>query len=348
MSAIVRLGYLGFAHAHVDTYATIWRDQPELGVRSVAGWDHDAGRAASVCAQHQIAVSPTADALLARPDVDAIVIGAETSLHAELVCRAAAAGKAVILQKPLALSLDEADRIVSAVATSRIPFTVAWQMRVDPHNLRMKALLADGSFGKVYMVRRRHCLPTHQWQDFDKSWHVDPAYNRDIFADDAAHAVDFHLWLLGMPCSVIAELGSLRNPRIPNDNAIAIFRYANGAFAEISCSFAAVAGENTTEIVCERGTIISNYGELVSCMNPRPPGGIQLKWYHQDVGQWTLCDLPEIPNHGARIQGLAAPLADFLHGRRPSLATAAEGRQALQMILACYESSAQGKRIIFD
>ncbi len=345
MGDLKRIGFVGFAHAHVDTYASIWRERPELGVRPLVGWDHDPARAEAGCAKHQMERVATVEALLSRPDVDAVVIGSETSLHADLVCRAAAAGKAVVLQKPLALTLAEADRIVAAVSANKVPFTLAWQMRTDPHNLKMKELLAEGRFGRLYMIRRRHCLPTQIWKDFDKSWHVDPARNRDIFADDASHPADFLLWLLGKPVSVIAELGSLLNPKIPNDNGIAIFRYANGAFAEVSCSFAAVAGENTTEIVCEHGTIVSNYGDLVSSMIPRPPGGIQLKWYHKDDGNWTVCDLPEIFSHGTRLQGLAAPLAEFLHGRRPPIATAEEGRTALKMVLACYESASQGKRI---
>ena len=348
MSGIKRVGILGFAHGHVHSYADVWRDRPELGVQTVAGWDADAARATAACGRHQIAQAASAEDLLARPDVDAVVVACETSFHADLACRAAAAGKTVILQKPLALTLADADRIVAAVAKAGVPFTLAWQMRVDPHNLQMKELLAGGRFGRVLMVRRRHCLPVHLWKDFEKTWHVDPRYNRDIFADDAAHPADFLLWLLGMPRSVFAELGTLGNPKIPNDNAIAVFRYADGTFAELSCSFAAAAGENTAEIVCERGTIIGSYGDVVSCMNPRPPGGIQLKWYHRDDGRWTVSDLPDIPDQGVRIRGLAAPLADFLHGRRPPIATAEEGRQALRMILACYESAAQGKRIVFD
>lgn len=343
-----QIGVLGFAHGHVHAYADVWHERPELGVRLLAGWDHDTARAAAACERHHIAHADSVDDLLGRPELDAVVVACETSLHADLVCRAAAAGKAVILQKPLALSRADADRIVAAVAKWRIPFTLAWQMRVDPHNLQMKALLASKRFGKVYMVRRRHCLPIQLWPDFDKTWHVDPAYNRDIFADDAAHPADFLLWLLGMPCSVIAELGTLWSAKIPNDNGIAIFRYADGTFAEISCTFAAVAGENTAEIVCEHGTIIANYGDLVSCINPRPPGGIQLKWYHRDDGCWTLSDLPEITDQGVRIRGLAVPLADFLHGRQPPIATAEEGRQALAMILACYESATHGKRIVLN
>ncbi len=164
----VRLGILGFAHGHVDMYCESWRQQPQLGAQVVAGWDHDAGRAAKGCERHQIARAATAEELLSRADVDAVVIGAETSLHAELVEKAAAAGKAIVLQKPLSLTLAEADRIVAAVDRSKVPFTLAWQMRVDPHNVKVKRLLAEGRFGKVYMVRRRHCLNTQRWKDFDQ------------------------------------------------------------------------------------------------------------------------------------------------------------------------------------
>ena len=244
----VRIGILGFAHAHVDMYCDPWRQDPAFGVRLVAGWDHDPARAANACQRHQLAPAASPQELLARDDVDAVVIAAETSAHADLVEQAAAAGKAVVLQKPMALTLAEADRIVATVKRNRVPFTLAWQMRVDPHNLKIKSLLAGGQFGRVFMVRRRHCLPTQQWKDFDKSWHVNPKFNRDIFADDAAHAMDFIYWLRGMPVSVMAELGSLLNPAIPNDNGIAVFRYADGSFAEVSCTFIAVAGENVTEV----------------------------------------------------------------------------------------------------
>lgn len=341
----VNVGILGFAHGHVGMYCTRWREQPELDVRPVAGWDHDTARAEDAGKQFEIEIAPSVEALL-RSNVDAVVIGAETAYHADMVEQAAAAGKAIVLQKPMALTLWEADRIVNAVNRAGVPFTLAWQMRVDPHNLQIKELLASGRFGRVFMVRRRHCLPTHLWADFEKSWHVDPALNRDIFADDAAHAIDFIYWLFGMPASVTAELGSLLNPAVPNDNGIAIYRYPDGMFAEVSCTFTAVAGENTAEVICEKGVIIGNYGDLPSTLAPRPAGGIQFKWYLQEEGRWTVSDLPDITGQGQRIAGLAAPLAEFLHGARPPIATAEEGRDVLRMTLACYDSHEQGRRIV--
>ena len=275
-----------------------------------------------------------------------MVITAETSRHAELVEQAAAAGKAIILQKPIALTLAEADRIVAAVQRTRVPFTIAWQMRVDRHNVQLKSLLASGEFGRVFMIRRRHGLPSQTWKDFDKSWHVQPELNRDLFADDSAHPLDFLYWLRGMPVSVSAELSTLLNPAIRNDTGLVTLRYADGSLGEVSCCFVALAGENVTEVTCEQGVIIENYGDVPSCNVPRPPGGgAQLKWYLQKTGQWTVSDLPEIKNPGERLTGLAAPLAEFLHGHRPPIATAAEGRDVLRIVLACYDSANQGKRI---
>lgn len=344
----VGVGILGSAHAHAGMYCARWREQPALGVRVVGAWDHDASRAGAFCGSHGLEAAPSAGALLARRDLDAVVIASETAMHAELVVQAAAAGKAIVLQKPLALTLPQADMIADAVKQSGVPFTVAWQMRVDPHNLRIRDLLSGGEFGRVFMLRRRHCLPTQQWKDFDRTWHVNPALNRDIFADDAAHAIDFIYWLRGMPSSVVAELGTLLNPAIPNDNGIAVFRYADGSFAEASCTFTAAAGENVTEVVCANGTIVENYGDVPSCNIPWPPGGIQLKWFLTGSGQWSASELPDIRSQGERISGLAAPLAEFLQGRRPPIATAEEGRDVLRIVLACYESMEKGKRIEFN
>lgn len=341
----IRIGVLGFAHGHVGMYCARWAQQPELGVRVVAGWDHDSSRASSNCSNFGIDCAESVEALLGRGDVDAVVIASETSMHADFVEQAAAAGKAIVLQKPIALTMEQADRIVDAVNGAGVAFTLAWQMRVDPHNVQAKSLLDSGEFGRVFMVRRRHCLATQHMKDFDKAWHVKPELNRDIFADDAAHPIDFLYWLLGKPSSVFAEMGTLLNPAIPNDNAIAVFRYPDGTFAEVSCSFVAIAGENTLEIICEHGAIIGNYGDAPSSGIPRPPGGIQLKWYLDRVGNWTVSDLPDVPNQGERIAGLAKPLAEFLGGERRAIATAEEGRDALRLVLACYESNEQGRRV---
>ena len=339
------VGILGFAHPHVEAYCRRWRDQPDMGVAVVAGWDHDSGRLADCAERNACEAVPDAAALLARPDVQGVVIGAETSRHAALVAEAARAGKPIVVQKPLALTREQADEIVDAVESAGVPFTMAWQMRVDPQNLKMKELVDSGALGRICMVRRRHGLATHTWEGFDTSWHVDPECNRDIWADDAAHPCDLVYWMFGMPASVTAELGTLVNEKIPNDNGVAVFRYADGMIATVSCSFTCVAGENTTEIIGADGVVIQNFGDSPSCNVPRPPDAVALKWYLKDRGRWECSDIASPPNHGERIAALAGPLAEFLAGRRGPIAGAREGRDVLRMVLACYDSDGQGRRV---
>jgi predicted dehydrogenase len=340
----IGVGILGFAHGHVNAYCNQWQQRPELGIHLIAAWDHNGERLAKQASTYHLHAYANLDEFLAHPGMDAVVIGAETSLHVEVVERAAAAGKAIALQKPLALTLAEADRIVDAVDRHRVPFTLAWQMRVDPQNVVIKEILAGGTLGDLFMVRRRHGLPSQLW-DISSMWHFDPALNRDIWADDAAHPIDFILWLLGEPESVTAELSSLSDPRVPNDTGIALFRYANGLLAEVSCSFACLAAENSTEVIGRAGSIVQNYGDVPSCNVPRPPATPGLKWYTQEKQDWTASDIASPPNHSHRIAGLAEPLADFFHGRRAPIATAEEGRTALRMVLACYVSSREGRRV---
>ena len=342
----INLGILGFAHGHVQAYTNAWQNQPELGVRIVRGWDHDRNRLDAALAKHGGTPADSAADLLACKEVQAVLITAETALHAELVEQAAAAGKAIILQKPMALTMAEADRIVAAVNRTGVPFTLAWQMRVDPQNIKMRELIQSGTIGRVFMLRRRHGLSVCLQDSFADSWHMSPKWNRDIWADDAAHPIDFIYWFLGLPETVTAEVVSLHNPRMPMDNGIAIFRYANGPLAEVSCSFTNHAAENTTEIIGEHGSIIQNYGDVPSCNVPHPTE-CGLKWYLPAEKKWTCSEIPTPANHGERLAALAGPLADFLHGG-PPIASAEDGRNTLRMLLATYVSRADGRRVAIN
>jgi len=341
----INVGILGFAHGHVKSYCKSWRESSELGINLVAGWDHDAQRASDAADTFGITLSDSPETLLGRDDITAVVIAAETSMHADLAEQAARAGKAIIMQKPFAVTLEQADRIVAAVEQHKVPFTMAWLLRTDPQNQRIKELIESGTIGKVLMVRRRHGLSTHLWPNFEESWHVKPELNGSMWADDAAHPMDFLLWLLGEPVSVTAEIDTLLNPKIIEDNGIAIFRFADGTIAEVCSSFTCVAGENTTEVVGEKGVIIQNYGDVPSCNVPRDADSPGLKWYLHEDKQWHYSDIASPDTHSARIVGLSKPLADFLHGKREPIADVYAGRTALRMLLASQQSARDGRRV---
>jgi len=240
----------------------------------------------------------------------------------------------------------DCDRIVGAVESSGVRFSMAWQMRCDPQNSWMREAVQSGKIGKVTILRRRHGLATQSWPDFENSWHVDPELNRDIFMDDAAHAADFLLWVLGEPISVIAEIDTLVNPKIPNDNAVAVYRFAHGAMGIMECSFTCVAAEDTTTIVGDKGTIVQSYGDLPSCsVVPIPEGTRGLKYILAGENAWTVVDIRTPANHGHRIRAVARPAVEFFLGKREPIATADEGRLNVEMLLAAHESAVAGKRV---
>jgi predicted dehydrogenase len=208
----LNLGILGFAHGHVGVYCDEWLKMPGHPIKLVAGWDHDAARLVAARDKYHLSACATPAALLDTPGIDAVVIGAETSLHADLVEAAAVARKKIILQKPLALTMEDADRIVADVTREDVPFTVAWQMRVDPQNLEMKHLVTSGTWVASTWSAAARALDAHLAR---LRGHVarEAELNRGMWADDASHAIDFILWLLGKPQSVVAEIDTLRSPK---------------------------------------------------------------------------------------------------------------------------------------
>src|SRR5690606_29055148 len=96
------------------------------------------------------------------------------------------------------------------------------------------------------------------------------------------------------------------------------------------------------------GVVIQNYGDLVSCNAPRPTDAVGLKWLVQGQNAWTDSGIPSPASHGQRIAALAAPLLEFLLGKRDAIATAREGRDVLRMTLACYRAANEGRRVRID
>lgn len=340
---MIRIGILGFAHGHIGSIAGQWKEHPEYGVELVCGWDHDSARGRKNCDQFGLTQYDTVDALL-QSGIDAVIITSETNRHAFLAEQAAAAKKNIILYKPMALTMEEADRIVRAVEENGVRFTMAWQMRTDPQNQKIRQLIQTEELGKPCLYRRRHALPTHIWPDFENTWHADPVQNRDIFADDSAHPFDMMQWIFGMPESVSCEMSTMINPKIPNDNAVALFKYASGMIAEITCSFTCSASEITTEVYCSNGTIQQYFGDNPGTRLPRNQNMPGLKWFREGDTDWTDSGIPSPAGHGARLGWQAKPPADFLLGGDP-ICTAEEGRNSLRLVLACYVSAREGRRV---
>lgn len=345
-----RIGILSFAHGHVNAYAHQIKTFPDATL--VACWDDDEERGRRNAESFGIPFHASLEEILSLPEIDCFMIASETNKHADLAVAALEAGKAVLLQKPMATTLADCDRILHAVKRSGLWFSMAFQMRSDPQNIKMKELIESGAIGRLGMIRRRHCIPVLFSKGFiegPSKWHISREANRGMFFDDATHALDWMYWTLGgkRPVSVIAEIDNVLTNVAPDDTGIAVFRYEDGLFGEIVNSSVTHASENTTEIYGDKGVIIQNHGDSPSC-SIKPPHPIGVKLFQSEEAElgWQDLGLPIPAGHGERIAGVARPFVDALKAGTP-LCTAQEGRVSVEMCLAAYRSAETGRRVRF-
>ncbi|MBC7287414.1 MAG: Gfo/Idh/MocA family oxidoreductase [Armatimonadetes bacterium] len=344
----ISIGIVSFAHGHVRTYCNEWKQMD--GVRLVAAWDDDIERGKTAAESYGMEFTADLGDLVSRPDIDLIVIASETAKHADHAVAAAAAGKDILLQKPMALRVEDCDRIIEAVDKAGVWFSMAYQMRYDPSNQKIKQLVEDGTLGKIILLRRRHCISVLFSPDFvsgPSRWHLDPALNMGMFMDDASHAADFIYWVLGRPATCMAEITAVVvDPSVtPDDTGTAIYRYEDNKLAILTNSSVTWAGENTTEVHGDKGVLIQNHddGPSTSVLPDHP---VALKMWladERDKG-WQNLGVEIPPAHGARIAAVAhGALDDYRNGH--VRCSARDGKVSVEMVLAAYRSAAEGRRV---
>lgn len=346
----IGIAVLSYAHGHANNYSQELAGYDD--VRLVACWDDNEDRGKAAAAKYGMTYSPRLEEVLGNPDVDAVIVTVETYRHPEFVIAAAEAGKDILCQKPMALTLEDCDRMTAAVEKAGVKFSMSFQMRCDPVNQKIKELLDSGIIGKVAVFRRRHCIPVllnESWVNGPTKWHFDPEKNMGMFMDDAVHATDLLHWMLGEPVSVMAEIDSIHTDISPDDNGVAVYRFKNKEIVTLFNGSTTLAGENTTEVYGDKGVIIHNYGDAPSTNLPRPPDAVALKMFLKDSAEpgWENFDFPIPQNHGERHAYVPRPFIEYLKGNRGPIATAADGRIAVEMVLGAYRSAQEGKRVNF-
>jgi predicted dehydrogenase len=344
----VGIGILSFAHGHAGVYCQVMKDFPD--VELAAAWDDNEARGRKACEPYGMTFYSRAEDVLADPRVTAVIVTSETNRHADLIELAAAAGKHILCQKPLATTLADCDRIIAAVKRSGVKFSMAYQMRHDPMNLKMKELIDAGEVGNIAVMRRRHSLNVLFSQDFVSGptrWHFDPTANVGMFFDDASHVCDWFYWMLGKPRSVTAEIDAVVTHAAPDDNGVALFRFGKGEIGILLNSSTTHAAIGTTEIYGDKGTILHDYGDGPSCAAPRPQGAVALRLFHPGDKQWTEFDIPIPQSQAERLMRIPRPFVDYVLGRTEKTISAEEGRVTVEMLVGAYRSAAEGRRVVF-
>ena len=199
-----------------------------------------------------------AAALLADPTVNAIYIATPPSTHHAYTLQAAAAGKPVYVEKPMALNYAECQAMIAACAAAGVPLFVAYYRRALARFQKIKALLDEGAIGairSVSVIRHRPPHPT----DVDRngrSWRVDPAVaGGGYFVDLASHMLDLLDFFLG-PISDVRGFATNQGGLYPAEDIVSgSFQFASGAVGNGLWSFTGATEQDVTEIIGTAGSI---------------------------------------------------------------------------------------------
>ncbi len=349
MKSKIGIGVLSHAHGHANVYCDVMRRFED--VELIATWDDNEARGKKAAQAYGLQYRSRADDVIQDPKIDALIVTCETNRHAEFIERAAAAGKHILCQKPMATTLADCDRIIDAVRKHGVKFSMAFQMRHDPVNQKIKELLDQGAVGNVAIVRRRHAINVLLNPAFFNGptrWHIDPVANVGMFFDDASHAADWFLWMLGMPRSVSAEIDNVVTHVAPDDNGIAVYRFQKGEIGILLNSSTTVAAISTTEIYGDQGTIVQDYGDQPGAITPRPKGVAPLRLIRQGDKEWTEFPFAIPASQRERLANVPRPFVDYVRGLTGQTISAQEGRQSVEMVLGAYRSAQEGRRITFS
>jgi predicted dehydrogenase len=338
---------LSFWFVHADEMCR--RAQSTPGVRLVAAWDSDPVRGSRKAEEFGVPFEPDLDRLLARDDVQAVTLCAEPARHPELVEAAAAAGKHLLVEKPIAADLDGARRIVAAVRRHGVQLMPAYNLRHHPLALHVKKLVDAGVVGHLVRVRKLH----GHYMEFEdagydpdritQSWR-DPLYERrDSLFFAGSHVTLWLEWMFGLPERVVCVRHTAVQGLPVEDNSTIVFTYPRFV-AVVELSETLPAQTAVTEVYGLDGVIVQLRGNLPSTRVTNP-ARTPLMVFDRHTDTWTV---PDLPPHFLRHEAhYTSPGVFFtaLQTDQPVPTTAEDGLRSIAMLVAAEQAAATGREV---
>ena len=336
---IVGTGTIGAFHASAIAMVP--------NARLVAATDGIPARAQDFAAEHGCAAEPSLDALLRRDDIDVVAVCVPSGLHAEVGIRAAAAGKHLVIEKPIDVRLDAADRLTETAKAAGIVMTVISQHRFDPGLIELRRLIDDGALGRLLLGQATTKWYRGQAYYDSAAWRGTWAMDGGALMNQGIHYADLLAWCMGPAAEVTAITARQAHEMEAEDCALAIVRFGSGAVGTITASTAVVPGfAQRLEISGTEGTVIVEDGAVIYRGFRGDLGGREL------AGSVTTgVTVPAVAASAAGLDAAphAAQIADLLaaidEGREP-LVTAADARTTLELVCAVYQSAREGRPVI--
>jgi predicted dehydrogenase len=346
-------GELGFGIIGAGNIARLHaqavRDLEPAGVKLRAFLASTPERVGPLAAQYGVDGLTDAAAFFARPDIHVVTICTPSGTHADLGAQAAAAGKHVVTEKPIDVTLAAARRLIDACDGAGVRLGVIFQSRFLPAVALIKQAIERGRFGRLYLV------------DAYVKWFRAAAYYQaarwrgtkaldggGALINQAIHTVDLAQYFAGPVASVFGYTDRKHHPQIESeDTALALVKYRNGAAGVIQATTSVAPGfSRRVELHGERGSVILD-GNDISVWQLEGQGEEEAILERLRAQAKDTSDGASNPMN-LDIAGHRQQLADFVEALRTGRAPAIDGREglrALEIVLAVYASAAAGEKV---
>lgn len=338
---MLRFGLLGcgrIAKRHSDLLGSNQIENAEL----VAVCDPIRERADAVATKFGIAADYDIDTFLARKDIDVVTVLTPSGMHPDHAIACAKAGKHVVVEKPMALRLQDADEMIRACDQAGVKLFVVKQNRFNVPVAKAREALDAGRFGKLLLgtVRVRWCRDqTYYDQD---AWRGTWAYDGGVLTNQASHHVDMLEWFFGDVVSVHARAITALAKIETEDTAVATLKFRNGALGIIEATTAARPTdlEGSLSILGEKGTVEISGFAVNQIRHWRFVNEIPSD---KEVVEKFSVNPPNV--YGFGHQAYYVHVVDCLLHERAALVDGLEGRKSLELISALYESIETGNEV---
>lgn len=311
------------------------------GARLVAVTSQPAEQAQAFAGTRGIAWEPDLASLLRRADVDAVAICTPSGLHSEMGIAAMRAGKDVVIEKPLAITLDQIDAVLATARETGRALAVISQLRFAPDVVETKQAVAGGRLGRLLLAdlsmkyfRSEAYYDSAGWRG---TWAMDGG---GALMNQGIHGIDLLVWLAGKPRTISGFARTLARRIEVEDTAVAVAELEGGCLATITGTTSVTPGfPRRLSLHGERGTIVLEETRVVRWEIEGAPERLV-----PTAGAPGAARVPTAIGQEEFTAQYRAIVANLMEGRAPPV-SAEEARVTLATVLAIYESSRTGRSV---
>ncbi len=282
------------------------------------------------------------DEMMKNIDVDVVVILTPSGLHAKHTVNLAKYGKHIMVEKPMALTLDDADAMINACDRNGCKLFVIKQNRFNVPVVKLRKAVEQGRFGKFVLGTVRVRWARHQQYYDQAAWRGTWAMDGGVLTNQASHHVDMLEWMMGDVESVFAKSTTALANIEAEDTAVVTVKFKNGALGIIEATTAARPDdlEGSISILGEKGSVVIG-GFAVNKM-------LTWKFETEDEGDNEVLEKYSVnpPNvYGFGHQAYYEHVVECVNGGNQNLVDGLQGRKSIELISAIYESVETGKEV---